>query len=55
MDIGNLRTEYTLKGLRREQLDPDPFNQFELWFQQACAANLPEPNAMCLATTSCHI
>ncbi|MGK7935423.1 MAG: pyridoxamine 5'-phosphate oxidase [Xenococcaceae cyanobacterium] len=54
MDIGNLRTEYTLEGLRREQIDPDPFNQFELWFQQACAANLPEPNAMCLATTSAN-
>ncbi|MDJ0574177.1 MAG: pyridoxamine 5'-phosphate oxidase [Xenococcaceae cyanobacterium MO_234.B1] len=52
MDIGNLRKEYTLEGLRREQLAPDPFKQFELWFQQACAANLPEPNAMCLATAS---
>ncbi len=52
MDIGNLRKEYTLKGLRREQLDRDPFKQFELWFQQACAANLPEPNAMSLATVS---
>ena len=52
MDIGNLRQEYTLKGLRREQLDRDPFKQFELWFQQACDANLPDPNAMCLATVS---
>ncbi len=52
MDIGNIRTEYTLEGLRREQLDPDPFKQFELWFQQACAANLPESNAMSLATVS---
>ncbi len=54
MDIGNLREEYTLEGLRREQLAPDPFKQFELWFQQACAANLPEPNAMCLATASAN-
>lgn len=50
MDIGDLRTEYTLKGLTREQLHCDPFKQFEQWFQQACAANLPEPNAMSLAT-----
>ncbi|MDJ0897525.1 MAG: pyridoxamine 5'-phosphate oxidase [Xenococcus sp. MO_188.B8] len=52
MDIGNLRQEYTLKGLRREELDRDPFKQFELWFQQACTANLPDPNAMSLATVS---
>ncbi|VEP13389.1 pyridoxine 5'-phosphate oxidase [Hyella patelloides LEGE 07179] len=52
MDIGELRTEYTLEGLKREQLALDPFEQFELWFQQACAANLPEPNAMSLATVS---
>ncbi|MDJ0536781.1 MAG: pyridoxamine 5'-phosphate oxidase [Xenococcaceae cyanobacterium MO_207.B15] len=52
MDIGNLRQEYALEGLRRKQLERDPFKQFELWFQQACAANLPEPNAMSLATAS---
>ena len=52
MDISDFRTEYVLQGLRREQLDPDPFKQFELWFQQACDANLPEPNAMSLATVS---
>ncbi len=52
MDIGNLRQEYTLKGLKREELDRDPFKQFELWFQQACTANLPDPNAMSLATVS---
>ena len=52
MDISDLRTEYILEGLRREQLNPDPFKQFELWFQQACDADLPEPNAMSLATVS---
>lgn len=52
MDIGDLREEYTLKGLRRNDLDVDPFKQFEQWFQQACQANLPEPNAMSLATVS---
>ena len=52
MDISDFRTEYVLQGLTREQLAPDPFKQFELWFQQACDANLPEPNAMSLATVS---
>ena len=54
MDVGDLRSEYTLEGLTREQLSPDPFKQFELWFQQACTNNLPEPNAMCLATASAN-
>ena len=52
MDISNLRQQYTKDGLKREQLDRDPFKQFEFWFQQACSADLPEPNAMCLATVS---
>lgn len=52
MDIGDIRQEYTLKGLSREELADDPFAQFELWFQQACTANLPDPNAMSLATVS---
>lgn len=52
MDISDLRQEYTLKGLTREELNQDPFKQFELWFQQACDADLPEPNVMCLATVS---
>ena len=52
MDISDFRQEYTQQGLTREQLNPDPFAQFELWFQQACSAELPEPNAMCLATVS---
>ncbi len=52
MDISDFREEYTKTGLTREQLKLDPFEQFELWFQQACQANLPEPNAMCVATVS---
>ncbi len=52
MDLANLRNEYTLDGLRREQLHEDPFQQFELWFKQACDGNLPEPNALNLATVS---
>ena len=52
MDISDFRKEYTLEGLRREHLNQDPFKQFELWFQQACSVNIPEPNAMCLATAS---
>ncbi len=52
MDIGNLRKEYVLAELKCQDLYRDPFDQFELWFKQACDANLLEPNAMSLATAS---
>jgi pyridoxamine 5'-phosphate oxidase len=52
IDIHHLREDYTQAELRRKDLASDPFAQFELWFQQACHADLPEPNAMLLATAS---
>lgn len=48
--LADLRREYTLSGLRRTDLDPDPLAQFAKWFEQALAAKVPEPNAMTLAT-----
>ncbi len=48
--IADLRKDYTQAGL--EQGDPNPFQQFELWFNQALAADLLEPNAMTLATVA---
>ena len=50
MDIKGLRKEYANPVLTREMLDPDPYRQFEHWFEQTCTAGLPEPNAMTLAT-----
>jgi pyridoxamine 5'-phosphate oxidase len=52
MDLATLRRNYTQAGLSRDDLDPNPFKQFELWFQQAYQANLLEPNAMSLATAT---
>jgi pyridoxamine 5'-phosphate oxidase len=48
--IADLRKDYTQAGL--EQGDPNPFKQFELWFNQVLAADLLEPNAMTLATVT---
>lgn len=45
MDIKDLRQQYTRAGLGRQDLKDDPFEQFEILFQEACAANLLEPNA----------
>lgn len=50
MDLGALRRDYTQRGLTLEDLKPDPFDQFDLWFQQAIEAELLEPNALVLST-----
>src|SRR5262245_31161306 len=52
MSLSDLRREYALAGLAESDLDPDPFKQFDKWFQQALDAGLPEPNAMTLATAT---
>lgn len=52
MDISQLRRDYREQALDEHCLDPDPVAQFRAWFQQACHAELAEPNAMSLATTS---
>lgn len=51
LDITQMRKEYTQKGLDRDNLDENPFKQFELWFNQAIDVGLREPNAFSLATT----
>lgn len=52
MDIGNLRREYHQGSLQRMDLCKDPFDQFELWLNQACDSDIIDPNAMSLATAS---
>jgi pyridoxamine 5'-phosphate oxidase len=52
-DISALRRDYMLRGLEETDLDPDPLQQFTLWFHEArdCGA-IREPNAMVLSTVS---
>lgn len=52
ISLADLRREYTLQGLSETDIDPDPFKQFQVWFDAALAANLLEPNAMTLATAT---
>jgi pyridoxamine 5'-phosphate oxidase len=52
MNLAEMREEYMQSGLAEEDLAPDPFDQFEGWFQQALAGKMLEPNAMSLATVS---
>lgn len=48
----DLRNDYKLGQLDEGQLDPDPIRQFQGWFEHALAAEVPEPNAMTLASAS---
>ena len=50
--LSELRAEYTQSELTKATVDPDPLRQFERWLNQAMAAQLPEPNAMTLATVT---
>lgn len=50
--IADLRQDYTKETLNETDVDPNPFVQFRRWFDQAVNAELPEPNAMTLATAS---
>jgi pyridoxamine 5'-phosphate oxidase len=49
-NISELRREYRREALTRDSLHRDPLEQFKGWFEQARRADLPEPNAMVLAT-----
>ncbi|MFC5407804.1 pyridoxamine 5'-phosphate oxidase [Larkinella bovis] len=48
--LADLRKEYTLNGLDPKDVSPSPFAQFQRWFSEALTAEVPEPNAMHLAT-----
>lgn len=52
MSAADMRKDYTLRGLSEADVDPDPLRQFAVWFEQAVRAELPEPNAMTLATAT---
>jgi pyridoxamine 5'-phosphate oxidase len=48
--LADLRKNYERAELNEDASAPDPLKQFELWLQQAIDAQVPEPNAMTLAT-----
>ncbi|MES2875081.1 MAG: pyridoxamine 5'-phosphate oxidase [Bacteroidota bacterium] len=50
--IENLRKEYSSESLSEKDVAKDPVKQFGRWFKEAMDANIMEPNAMTLATTS---
>ena len=48
--LAQLRKSYERAGLSEEASHADPLQQFEQWLAEAISAELPEPNAMTLAT-----
>ncbi len=52
MDLSMFRNEYCKGGLSEEMLKDNPFELFDLWFKQAQECQIPEVNAMSVATVN---
>ena len=50
LDLTALRQDYLNASLDEADVNANPLAQFALWFGEAQAAQVPEPNAMTLAT-----
>jgi pyridoxamine 5'-phosphate oxidase len=49
-DLSGMRRDYTAGRLTEEELAPTWVEQFDRWFADVVAAELPEPNAVVVAT-----
>jgi len=47
-----MRQNYDIDSLKESNVDNNPFQQFQLWFDDARAADFIEPNAMNISTLS---
>jgi pyridoxamine 5'-phosphate oxidase len=50
--LAHLRREYSMRSLNEQEVDRNPFVQFQHWFDEAVRVETIEPNAMVLATSS---
>ncbi|UDG83157.1 pyridoxamine 5'-phosphate oxidase [Candidatus Vallotia lariciata] len=50
ISLFDIRKNYMLGTLSEADIHADPIKQFEIWFEQAICAKLPEPNTMTLST-----
>jgi pyridoxamine 5'-phosphate oxidase len=53
--LANLRKNYKRAELVESTAQADPLKQFDLWLKEAVAADVPEPNAMTLATVASNL
>ncbi len=49
-NISNIRREYSLKTLDETDIANNPKEQFDIWWQEALNSNIPDVNAMTIAT-----
>ena len=52
LDLSGLRIEYQQRSMTGAEVDPDPLRQFVACLNEAVAAQVHEPNAMTLATST---
>ena len=53
--IADLRKSYERAELNEDASHPDPLAQFDQWLKEAIAAEIPEPNAMTVATVGSNL
>lgn len=53
-NLADLRRDYALAQLDEDSIAVDPIEQFHRWMNEARHAELPEPNAMTLATVDAN-
>ena len=51
MDLHDFRRNYSMGKLRRQDLQQDPVEQFQLWLQQIVETGFADPTAMIIATS----
>lgn len=52
LSIAHIRTDYKKGALDEKEVRRDPVEQFDIWFKEAVKSEIPEVNAMALATSS---
>ena len=55
MNIADLRKSYEKAELSESASDPDPLKQFDRWLTEAISSEVPEPNAMTVATVGSDV
>jgi pyridoxamine 5'-phosphate oxidase len=55
MNIADLRKSYERAELSESDSHPDPLQQFDRWLKEAIECEVPEPNAMTLATVASNL
>jgi pyridoxamine 5'-phosphate oxidase len=50
--LAHIRTDYKKGTLDEKEVEKSPFQQFDKWFKEAVKSEIPEVNAMTIATSS---